>query len=502
MSYWRFLYLLPPAAVAVVAASLWVIAGLDDQASTRSFDRATNAGTALTAMIDQETGMRGYAQTADRTLLQPYTAGRRRFNQAVLRLEKVGGNAQERRLVAEQVQAAQAWRSYAADLVRRVERHGSRAVTAAQELHGKALMDRFRTANAGYQRAVASERRRASSAARIRTAGLTVGISFLFGIVGFVLIAAYRRQQDRQSAAEHERRALHAAFTRTLQSVRTEDEATELLAAYLGRDVPGATFSFASFDDRADPHDVICLAIRTATPHADRDALLHCATCRVAGTSLCIPALAGGSPVGALRIRGTARLTDEQREHVSTALSYAAPAIANIRTLTLAELQALTDPLTGLGNRRATTEQLERMIAQAQRTGTPLSLLLIDLDDFKSVNDEHGHAAGDAALAAVGPALVEATRSSDFVGRQGGEEFSVLLPDTGAAGALVAAENVLAAIRGIRLEGIERRLTTSIGIATFPADAPDAAELFTAADHALYAAKAAGRDCAKTFSSK
>lgn len=152
------------------------------------------------------------------------------------------------------------------------------------------------------------------------------------------------------------------------------------------------------------------------------------------------------------------------------------------------------DALTGLPNRRSFDEELERAMRRAQRLEGPLSLLVIDIDHFKVVNDLWGHQAGDAALAAVGGVLARLPgRAQDTAARYGGEEFAVILPDTNEAGCDVVGEALLAAFRA---ESIPHpsggHLTASIGGAT--ARGCDLAGLFAAADAALYGAKAGGRN--------
>jgi diguanylate cyclase (GGDEF)-like protein len=172
----------------------------------------------------------------------------------------------------------------------------------------------------------------------------------------------------------------------------------------------------------------------------------------------------------------------------------AAPVLANLRTIAVAQSRASTDALTGLANRRALDDALTRMVAQALRSGTPLAAIGIDLDHFKAINDELGHETGDEVLEAVAEVLRENTRTSDFVGRWGGEEFCVLAPDTPAEGARKLAESLRAAIAQISVPGVRRTLTASFGIAVCPEHATSAELLLRQADRALYAAKHAGRD--------
>jgi diguanylate cyclase (GGDEF)-like protein len=111
-------------------------------------------------------------------------------------------------------------------------------------------------------------------------------------------------------------------------------------------------------------------------------------------------------------------------------VTQAAPVLANLRNLALAEFRASTDGLTGLPNKRTIQDTIKRMTAQASRTASPLSAIAFDLDHFKQINDSYGHGRGDDVLATVGAVLSETVRISDFVGRNGGEEFIILLPNT------------------------------------------------------------------------
>lgn len=155
------------------------------------------------------------------------------------------------------------------------------------------------------------------------------------------------------------------------------------------------------------------------------------------------------------------------------------------------ERQATTDPLTGLKNRIVFQNSLLEMMHVAERQRTPLSLLLIDIDHFKRINDAWGHLEGDRALRAVAHALVTQVREQDVVARFGGEEFAVLLPNTGRGDALVVAEHLRSGCRGVFDRG--PALTVSIGLAAFAPGEAEAA-LIGRADAALYAAKAQGRD--------
>jgi diguanylate cyclase (GGDEF)-like protein len=148
---------------------------------------------------------------------------------------------------------------------------------------------------------------------------------------------------------------------------------------------------------------------------------------------------------------------------------------------------ASTDPLTGLANRRALTELMERELHNAERYGAPLAFLVLDLDDLKKINDTLGHHGGDEALRAFAEALKAGARRGDIVARYAGDEFVVVMAQTDR----IAAEAVLRRLYGA-LEGTP--LKCSAGIALFPRHGADATALFAAADRALYEAKQAGKN--------
>lgn len=162
----------------------------------------------------------------------------------------------------------------------------------------------------------------------------------------------------------------------------------------------------------------------------------------------------------------------------------------------LAEL-ASRDPLTGLLNRRALDERLAGEAARATRYAAPLSLLMIDVDHFKVVNDTLGHAAGDQVLRHVAGLLANGLRASDVLARYGGEEFVILAPHTSPAGSIVLAERLRATLAATPCSagGDDFAVTISIGLSTLGVDADSASALVRNADQAMYRAKECGRDC-------
>ncbi len=172
------------------------------------------------------------------------------------------------------------------------------------------------------------------------------------------------------------------------------------------------------------------------------------------------------------------------------------------------ELQqlALTDPLTGLANRAGSDRYMDAEFAQATRTGKPMALMVIDLDDFKHLNDTYGHAAGDQILRHVANCLKSATRDKGLAGRFGGDEMVVILPGVTLANASAIAGVLCRAIadKAVMHEGKWLKITVSIGVVSMEPGQPMATigHLFTAADRAVYKAKVAGRNCVHAASSR
>ena len=152
-----------------------------------------------------------------------------------------------------------------------------------------------------------------------------------------------------------------------------------------------------------------------------------------------------------------------------------------------------TDPLTGLANRRYFLEVLDNIMSLARRHRTPLSLIMADLDHFKTINDTYGHAGGDQVLQDFGALLKKYSRREDLAARFGGEEFIVALPLTDLHGAISFAEKIRLGLEGMEWEQIKSKVTGSFGISQFhPEDTPES--FIERADKALYRAKAAGRN--------
>jgi diguanylate cyclase (GGDEF)-like protein len=218
--------------------------------------------------------------------------------------------------------------------------------------------------------------------------------------------------------------------------------------------------------------------------------------------------LAVGAPTGLLILRELYAPRPIATELLSERVTYLYVLIATAFVLAVLghmlgrqadRLAALseTDALTGLRNRRALRRRLEEEFRRARRYRTPVSLLLVDIDGLKQLNDVEGHAAGDRVIRNVAAAIVEEVRDSDVAARWGGDEFAIIAPNTTAGAAHASAERLVARVAGQRGSAPRHWGTVSIGIATYdPADPTysDLDALAQAADDALYRAKAAGRN--------
>jgi diguanylate cyclase (GGDEF)-like protein len=245
-------------------------------------------------------------------------------------------------------------------------------------------------------------------------------------------------------------------------------------------------------------------AFAKGTPQNIPDTSMHPLARQIPGTAyveeslLLVPLVATEHKLGIINCwrLGIDQFSADELEAASLFAHVAASAWRNAQLYVELVNAAMTDPLTGLYNSRWLRDAGERDIARAARDSQPLSLLLVDLDHFKTVNDTSGHAIGDVVLQRVAAQLRTAVRGADAVVRLGGEEFVLLLHDCSADGAWIAAEAVRGAVRdvvmpdGCSVEG----LTASIGIATYPAHGVTLDQLLGAADRAMYSAKHEGRD--------
>ena len=206
----------------------------------------------------------------------------------------------------------------------------------------------------------------------------------------------------------------------------------------------------------------------------------------------CVPLTANRGILGALYVDSHETLKGLNQQDLEFLEMLGLQAAAALEHALLHQ-SAITDPLTRLYTHRQFQQETEQAVRRAVRSGQPVSLLILDLDHFKELNDSCGHEAGNACLLRVAQTLRESVRATDVIARFGGDEFEILLPDTRARDAVTVAEKIRRAIEALRFEG-KRRVTATLGIAGWPENAADAQTLFLRADEALYQAKESGRN--------
>ena len=283
--------------------------------------------------------------------------------------------------------------------------------------------------------------------------------------------------QERLAELEDERERLRVAITRFGEALAATHDPEQLLRVIVEAAVEatGATGAELVADDGT--------VVATGDPESG-------------AMRLELPLNAGRTEFGSLTLVGES-FDDEQRMAATSLASHAAIALENARLHQIVERQALVDGLTGIANRRQCEDALTAEIARADRLATPLTLVLADLDDFKSINDVHGHAVGDDVLREFSAVLRATVRDSDLAGRWGGEEFLLLLPGADGDGGAQLADRVRRALSERTFRGKDGQafsVTCSFGVAQH-ARAGDERELFAAADHALYRAKRRGKNC-------
>ncbi len=223
-----------------------------------------------------------------------------------------------------------------------------------------------------------------------------------------------------------------------------------------------------------------------------------------AGSYYCGPLIAGGIIIGAVRLQGEAGFWTPERESLlESYLSTTASVLSNLQLLQTMREQANIDPLTGLYNRRFCKDYARKLMAMARRKNTPLGFIMLDLDHFKSINDVYGHEVGDRILQQFAKTVTQSMRETNLTARLGGEEFVILLPDTGANACQVVAERIRKAVAHMAMPRIEGnpvpQLTVSLGIAVYPEHGHSLEEMLHASDRALYESKRAGRNRTTLF---
>jgi diguanylate cyclase (GGDEF)-like protein len=384
----------------------------------------------------------------------------------------------------------------------------------------KDMMDDLRGTVTGY----VANRNAASDSVEQRIAIQQALLLIIYPLGALTAIVAtsfafWRGSQDTQArdAARHEMEQLFSMAS-MLQSATDRDDANEVLrgkALYLLPGFSGALYVFNNSRDRLDrsmawgplaPHpnaDHIapnaCWALKLGKPYVNGGrGNLRCPHDTLAGIVLEIPMAARGEIYGLLQITHEAADAEGRLE----AIRPLAVALADAMSLSLSgsalrdqlRNQALRDGLTGLYNRRFLEEMLDRLTQDAERRDVPMSAIMIDLDHFKRLNDQYGHATGDAVLREVARIVMAALRVTDIACRYGGEELLLLLPDCPLDNAVKLAERLRLEIEMLTNGAAAQSVTASLGVACTPDTTAQPSELVAVADAALFQAKRHGRN--------
>ena len=302
-------------------------------------------------------------------------------------------------------------------------------------------------------------------------------------------------RQQRQIAALNE-------MGQALQECRTPDDAYRVSSEQLSRIFPELSGSVYLKDQVRDV--LVKVAEWGGKPNSQSDTPSNKVQ-RRDQRRLRVPLTAQGEALGVLCLdadcdhasEGAGRPLQHRMQFYGAVAKNLALAISNLRLRELLQQQALQDPLTGLPNRRFLVATLEREMHRSVRHGQPLSVIMLDVDNFKAFNDRFGHEAGDAVLVELGTLLRQSVRGEDAVSRYGGEEFVVLLPGADQNVALRRAETIREKVGSLTVDYHSQplgRITISAGIAVFPLHAKDPIALVRAADQAMYTSKRNGRN--------
>lgn len=491
---------------------------------------------------DAESAQRGYLLTGDTDYLADYRNARDLLPRSYERLASLTADNPRQSTRAKILQSQIELR--VAQMDETLKRYASDGLAAAQNAFGDEVIDvssairKQKAQMVEVERALLAERDASthSSAATLRIIallGIPLGLALIGGVYG-LLVQEVRRRAQAETATADANKQLHTGLARLkrssadlrslsrygsmLQSCAEPAEALHLTSRMLATLLPGTggtIYRMRNSQDHAEAlahwgdhaarsADLVapeeCWCLRRGQAHIVEAGGLHCthiASSADEAVTACIPLAAQGVQLGFvyLSARDSGFLT--RMDIVEAAAEQLSMALSNLYLQERLRLQSIREPLTGLFNRRYLEEAMARELARCARRQLPLSLLILDLDRFKAFNDVHGHAGGDALLSGFGKLLQELSRGEDIACRYGGEEFTLIMPETEAEAAMQRAETIRSAVEGMRVRHLGTELpkvTVSIGVAAFPGDGTTPEELLRVADDALYRAKRSGRN--------
>jgi diguanylate cyclase (GGDEF)-like protein len=509
-------------------------------------ERQQRVDNILDALRDAETGQRGFIITGNEIFLDAWRHAQQTLPAAIREArDKAGGDAEQAKLerigrLAER-KLAELDETIA---VRRTEGF-AKAAAALGSMRGAATMDELRQLVAARQAHTQAKRdalrsEMLAAARRSFTVSLAATLINICVFGALLLVMARMLRERRETALQLEQKAAQLAgavelgrrqnrelrivaeMLRAVEAMPSSLDTGPLVARGFAKLLPGAGGSFFALGEgegtlqqlarwgeaSVQPAELAlddCWALQRGAHYktAGYDGP-PCAHYRShagdgkGGMRLCVPLFTHDELVGMVHLEGLARdagAREEQEQLAVTVAEQLALALGNARLRESLRRQSVLDPLTGLFNRRYFDETLRRELARSRRMASPLSLVVLDVDHFKRVNDGFGHAAGDAVLRAIAQLVRQSIRYGDVACRYGGEELVILMPDCVQADAARRAESLRADIAGAPpMNDGPDTITASFGVAEFPLHGPDAEALFRAADQAMYRAKREGRN--------
>ncbi|MFN0317629.1 MAG: diguanylate cyclase [Burkholderiales bacterium] len=545
--FWAALLVMAANALTPLQTLEWVRVARDDLTHVeRNLDTLHEI---LALLTQAESGARGYALSGEADFLEPYHGALSRLRDLIgdSRTEFAADAQQSSKLKEVLPLVDLRLRSLEALVATRRDKGLGAAVEMVNRSDSRPRMDRIR-GDIGSMIDLEQERVTNGAAElerrvkRATTIGVTVSVINM-GMLVVLFVLGYRTLRERANA-EIAQRTTAESLARGLAELEIRNQQISLLAelavglespssmeetlrtiglfgAQLFRDTSAAVYLFrpslnvlergSTWGDPQGMPEVLdpaaCWALRRGQPHTVRSKDQDLICPHSAGLApdtlpqLCLPLMAQGEILGLVCVQatqGTSWVADERAQRLARAFSeQISLGLSSFSLRETLRRQSIVDSLTGLYNRRYLDETLRREVFRAKRSEKALSVIMLDADHFKRLNDTFGHDAGDVALRGLGEQLRSGVRAGDIACRYGGEEFALVLADCGKEQALQRARRIAQNVRELRLVhgGTPlQQITISGGVATYPEDGEEAEQLIAAADRALYAAKQSGRD--------